>query len=387
LTSEIIISKLKIKFKSLNSIIDESYIQNIKIIIAPSRESANPIIFKEHTDKTAMPWSRIMQAEFYKRQLENEVSLDELASKYNKTKSEIASFLKLINMYEVACNLDYSDENVQTKVLDKQGFNASVLERIYDSQKMKDFLKFDFDSLGYIRGTTKKDDFKKAYKKVIEDIVDGKINTRTLNKNEDFERYTTDIKDWEPKTSGKFTQKDIIKDSSGLIKLATPSKAKAKRSVQQTSGIIPRGIPFTLEGATNLKYFYDELKKISVKSYPNSVAATLRAFLDKSLRMYLKKKKIIKLSISENETIIEKRLVDLSLGDIIDSITTKSKTVLDDNTKKILRQFKSSADKASLNALNSIMHNEEYSLNENELRQIWSKLESVFRDILLEPQK
>ena len=72
---------------------------------------------------------------------------------------------------------------------------------------------------------------------------------------------------------------------------------------------------------------------------------------------------------------------------MIDCITKKDVNILeDDNIKKILRQFKSSPDKVSLNALNSIMHNEEYSLKEEEVRKIWDKLEGVFREILTEPK-
>lgn len=386
LTPEIVEEKYCKRFKKLNSIIKASYILKIEIIIAPSREAANPIIFKEHTEITSIPWSRIMQAEFYRRQLENEISIDELALKYNKSKSEITSFLKLINMYEIACNLDYSNEKYKESILDKQGFNASVLERIYDSQIMRDCLKFDFDSYGYIRGATKKEDFKKAYTKVIEDILDAKINTRTLNKKEDFEEYKEGLIDWLPTSSGRFTQKDLLKETLTPEKMVKTEKSKVKKTVQQSSGIIPRGIPFTFEGATNLKYFYNELKKMPVKSYPNSVAATLRAFLEKSVRMFLKKKKRKKLSININGVIKDEKLEKLSLGDIIDCITKNEETVLEDNTKKILRQFKSSSDKASLNALNSIMHNEEYSLKEEELRKIWAKLEGVFREILTEPK-
>lgn len=386
LIPDIVEGKLKTKFKRLNAIIEESYIIQIKVIIAPSREAANPIIFKEHTDRTSMPWSRIMQAEFYKRQLENDMSLDELSSKYNKSNSEITSFLKLINMYDIACNLELENEDLKEKIYDKQGFNASVLERIYDSPIMRDFLKFDFDSFGNIKGRTKKGEFITAYTKIIEDIMTGEINTRTLNKTEDFEIYTTKIKKLEPRTSGKFSQKDLIAEQTPPRTLSKSKKSKSKRTVQQSSGIIPNGIPFTLEGSTNLKYFYNELKKLSVKSYPNSVSATLRAFLDKSIRMYLKKKNIFKLTVVDDGVKKQVKIVDLSLGDIIDSITKKNNPVLNDNTKKILRQFKSASDKASLNALNSIMHNEEYSLKEDEVRDIWAKLECVFREILTEPE-
>jgi len=388
LTPEIVTGKEKNKFVKLHSIIEESFINKIKVIIAPSREDSNPIIFKEHTDKTSMPWSRIMQAEFYKKQLENNISLDVLSSQYNKPKSEIVSFLKLINMYEIACNLDFKNPEVKQKVLDKQSFNASTLERVYDSTEMKDFLKFEFDISGYIKGKTKKDDFKKAYAKIIEDIADGIINTRTLNTKEQLIDYKKTLKDYEPKSKGTFNQNQLVKNTSPVfLKKEKTASVNSKKTIQLSSGIIQRGIPFTLTGATNLKFFYDELKRLPVKSFPNSVAATLRAFLDKSLRIFLIKNRVRHLSLLVDSKTENVKLVDCTLGDIIDYLIKKDVTLLEENTKKILKQFKNSSDKISLSALNSIMHNENYSLNEKEVRDIWTKLECVFKEILLESGK
>jgi len=388
LTPEIVTGKEKSKFIKLNSVIEKSFIEKVKIIIAPSREAANPIIFKEHTDKTSMPWSRIMQAEFYKKQLDSSFSLDELCSKYNKTKSEIIAFLKLINMYDIACTLNFSKPEINEKVHDKQNFNSSVLERVYDSQEMRDFLKFEFDTSGEIKGHTKKDEFKKGYSKIIEDIVEGTVNTRTLNAKEDFKKYRNHIKDYEPKGKGSFNQKQF---SNARVKAVSKKTEKlstnSKRTIQMSSGIIQKGVPFTLEGANSLKLFYDELKKLPVKTYPNSVASTLRAFLDKSIRMFLLKNKIKAIPMTIEGTTKNIKLVDCSLGELIEYLIQRDVELLDENTKKILKQFKGASDKVSLSALNSIMHNESYSLNEKEVRDIWIKLECVFKEILLEPEK
>lgn len=387
LTPEIITSNEKNKFLRLNSVIEKSFIDKVKIIIAPSREDANPIVFKEHTDKTSMPWSRIMQAEFYRKQIEENHSIDEISSIYNKPKSEILSFLKLINMYDIACILEYSSDEIKKKVYDKQTFNASVLERIYDSQEMKNFLKFEFEADGQIKGQTKKEDFKKAYTKVVEDIVTGKINTRILNTKQDFKEYVGSIRSFEPKGTGRFTQSQLIDGISKPVEKPVKNELPSKKTIQQSSGVIQKGVPFTLEGATNLKQFYDELKKIPVKTYHNSAAVTLRVFLEKTLRVYLPKRKINKIVVIRDGVEKDIKLSDCGLGEIIDYLISRDVAILEDNTKKILRQFKNSSNSVSLSALNSVVHNEDFTLTEKEVRDIWTKLECLFKEILLEPGK
>lgn len=385
LNPDIITGKDKDKFLKLNTQTEKSYIDTVAIIIAPSREAANPIFFKEHTGNTAMPWSRIMQAEFYMRQINNGISVEELEKEYHRPKSEINKFMKLYYMYNIAKNIVYDNRDIQEKVADKQNFPASVLERIYDSSTMREFLGIAFDSHGNVKGEKDKEDFEKAYKRIVTDIVEQEEDTRTLNKEQDFKTYAVKLESVKPKKPGKFTYKDFTKED---LKKEVPEPTKqAKRSVRKTSGIIPLGLPFCLKSASSLHKNYDEIRKLPVKSYPNSTAAILRVFLDKSLRMYLKKCGIKVISKKENGQDIRLKISDAQLGDIIDYLISKDvKIIDDDNVKKTLKKFKSSSDPSvSLSGLNAAIHNEEFSLTESEVRNIWPNVEGLFRIILVEP--
>jgi len=93
----------------------------------------------------------------------------------------------------------------------------------------------------------------------------------------------------------------------------------------------------------------------------------------------------------KNKDIIEnKKLSDIELGEIIDYLIQKEINIIDDdNVKKTLKKFKNPNKNnlsASLSALNSVVHNEEFSLKEEEVRSIWLNLEGLFRIILIEPK-
>jgi hypothetical protein len=368
---DIIAGKEKDKFTKLNNYIDRDYIKTIAVVTAPSREAANPIIFKEHTGNTAMPWSRIMQAEFYMRQINNGISIDELEQEYHRPKSEINKFLKLHYMYNIARNISYDNKAIQAKVNDKQDFPASVLERIYDSSVMKDYLGISFDNHGNITGEKAKEAFTEAYRRIVTDIVEKKVDTRTLNKEDDFKKYAITLEGIRPQKKGSFTYDDFAKEEVE-IEAPEPTEKSLKRSVRKSSGIIPAGLPFSLKGASNLHKNYDELRRLPVKTYANTTAVMLRTFLDKSLRMYLKKCHVPRIPIQEDGSIKHKKISDASLGEILEYLISKEANIIDDdNVIKTIKKFKSSGDPSvSLSGLNAATHNEEFSLTETEVRNI-----------------
>jgi len=320
------------------------------------------------------------------RQISNGISIEDLEQEYHRSRSEINKFLKLHYMYNVAMSLSYEKAEIKQKVEDKQRFPASVLERIYDSSIMKDFLGIAFDNKGNLKGKIDKDEFEKAYKKIITDIVTEQVDTRTLNKEEDFRKYCNKINELKPKKNGHFTYSDFVSDDE-VSKVDEAQVQQSKKTTRKTAGIIPTGIPFTLKSSSNLQKHYIELKKLPVKTYPNSTAAMLRIFLDKALRMYLKKLGIKKIEKSVDGVDKSIKLEDVLLGDLIDHLTLSKVNIINDaNVKKSLKKFKSSNDpSSSLSALNSVAHNEEFSLTENEVRHIWPSLEGLFRIILVEP--
>ena len=96
---------------------------------------------------------------------------------------------------------------------------------------------------------------------------------------------------------------------------------------------------------------------------------------------------INKIPKKENGQNISVKISETLLGDIIDYLISKDvKIIDDDNVKKTLKKFKNSGDPSvSLSALNSAIHNEEFSLTEVEVRNIWPNLEGLFKIILTEP--
>ncbi len=387
---DIITGKQKDKFQKLSKQMTKNYISTIPIIVAPSRKYANPIIYKEHTSgNTVMSWSRIMQAEFYVKQIRNGSSIGDIVDEYHRKKSEIESFLRLYYMYNIAKQFKYESKDIQKKVEDKQNFPATTLERAFNSTTMRNFLGVSFDNKINIVGNKNKEEFKKAYKKIVTDIINKKMNSRIINSKRNIKEYIEKNEQVRPKSDGKFHYEDFVKEP--IEEKVTIVKKNIKRTSPKTKGIIPPGLPFKLETAGHLKKFYDELRTLTVRKYSNSVAVMLRVFLDKTLRMYLKKIGIKKIDIKEKREIKSKKLDEVQLGDIIDYLIKRKVSIIDDNdVKRALKKFKyptKATSSKSLAGLNNNIHSPYCSLREDEVRDIWPNLEGLFRIILQEPKR
>ncbi|MDP2091628.1 MAG: hypothetical protein Q8K17_01390, partial [Pseudohongiella sp.] len=58
-------ASLKKKFITLSERADLSVVKKVKVVLAPSREAAAPMLLAKHTGLQVRGWSRIMQAKFY----------------------------------------------------------------------------------------------------------------------------------------------------------------------------------------------------------------------------------------------------------------------------------------------------------------------------------
>lgn len=155
-------------------------VQQVKVVVAPSRSDAAPLIMNRHTQTGIKRWEPIQQARYVHSLRTAGMTLDNLAATTGFTKGDLLAIFRTHTMYEIANSLKLDAKTTAT-VRDPRKFNTSTLERVIGSPRMRDFLGIQFDNDGQVVGSVHPDDFKKAYKKVIQDIVDGEIDTRKLN--------------------------------------------------------------------------------------------------------------------------------------------------------------------------------------------------------------
>jgi hypothetical protein len=373
--------EMKSKFQKIAETVDKKIISKCDAIVAPNRTVATKLILEKHTQSSVLKWSPVMKAEFYRKLNEQGTSLIDISKQYNLTQSSIQDFLRMSRMYRLAVALELPLD-VKELVQDPQNFPISTLERIYNSQEARKILTLS-DDLSTI--SCPPSDFKKAFNQIVTDIATSKQDSRTLDKANDISMYTKNVRDAVGiKDTGIKVSIDSIfpqHQSLSTLSLKKPTP-KSTQSTRQTKGLFGASdIPFKLKGASSLHKFYDELKTLPVKTYPNTSAILFRVFVDKASRHFLKRKGIKNISIGRRT----KKLADVTFGEILDFLTEKTNTLIsDDNIKKAIKAFKSGSSFKSLSFLNSIVHNEELSFTETQARDLVPNIEGLLKVLLSE---
>jgi hypothetical protein len=171
------------RFTLLQSGISISDFKDVKVVIAPSRDAAAPLIIDRHTHTGVDRWQPAQQAKYLRTLLRPGVTIDDVSKRYGIARADLVDALKTDTMYKVACRLEL-DDDVKKVVTNPRAFSASTLDRLIRSKQSQDFMGISFDKDGKLAGTVHPDEFKKTLKRVVSDIARNKIDSRELKRQE-----------------------------------------------------------------------------------------------------------------------------------------------------------------------------------------------------------
>jgi len=352
-------------------------IKAINVVIAPSREAAIKHIANKHTINYRKPWKPLRQAYFYKSQIDNGLSIDELMDDYPD--HDIPRFIKMLEMHKLAKSVEV-DETHQEKVHDERKFPITNLERFYKDSNVKEFLGIEFDEYGRVNGKIDTDEFYKGYEVIVNDIASGRIDSRRVNTKSEMKKYLKGLpKEVKPDKSkeGKFNSDDF--------EVKEPENKNGQDKNKKSNHSFPKGLfrtkelPFNAK-SNSLKFIYNELRTINVKRFPNATHDLLRSFLECSLVNFLKNIGDYDSAIKQADQHVPK------LSEMLTYISKDEFQYLDDSTKEVVKTIKSKYDQDySLPRMNMINHNENWAADEKEIRVAWSRIEKLMV-ILLNPE-
>jgi len=352
-------------------------IVKIRVVLAPNREAAIKHIANKHTVNYRRAWKPLRQAYFYKSQIENGKSIEEIINEFPE--HNVPKFIKMLEMHHLAKSMEIND-SLKEKIHDDRNFPITNLERFYTDKNVSNFLGIEFDRLGKVQGKIDKNEFEKGFKKIIEDIAMGDIDSRKYNKISEREKYINDLPE-------QFKPDLSKKSSFGISDFKELDVSKKNGKGRERSKRIPKGlfiqadVPFKLP-STSLRLMYNELGNIEVKTFPNATHDLLRSFLECVLVFYLK--------VTEEYGLVKARSsLNPTLSEMLTFISSDNKctSITDASIKRVVAQIKSDyAHSYSLERMNMINHNENWNSNEKEVRSAWGKMEGLFK-ILLNPPK
>ena len=363
-------------FKGKIKALDIPQINEIKVVIAPNRTKAISLLANKHTVNFRRPWKPLRQAYFYQSQLDNGKTIEQLIDEYSE--HDIVKFIKMLEMHKLSKSIKYSSNAIDKKIHDERKFPITNLQRMYDDDNVRKLLGISFNKKGEVKGNITFDEFQKGYKKIVEDVANGEIDSRKYNSSKQRKEYIENL----PKQSipnknkkGSFTSK-----SAKEIKIPKDSENnKSDSSFKNTQKLFQKSkVPFRVN-SSSLKHLYVELSGINVKTFPNATHDLLRSFLECAVVIFLKEKK-------EYLKIKKGSKHNPKLSEMLTYLCSSDCTPLTDtNIKQVIKQIKSEyAESFSLERMNMIQHNENWISSEKDVKAAWAKIESLIK-ILLNP--
>jgi hypothetical protein len=367
------------KFRRLSEKITATVIAKVSVSLAPSRQAATPILLSRHTAQQIQSWKRPMQARFYRQLLERGVTPDDLVQTYGVTAGQIQDWIRADAVYRLACSLDFPDD-VKAKVQNNREFPLSTLERLVESQPIREFLMLKPDAKEVLISAAKPEGFLKAFRRVVADVATGNVDSRIANNAENIAAYVAKLGDVKPaaKSRGKFSIRDHLSQTDRPSPAVNTSLA-ARRKLQKSPSPLPRGLKcFCSDSRVN--DIFDELKRMRLDKNPNASAVLLRLLLEFSVSYYLD-------TTGKITPLLERfRSRDNKGRDWYPSLRQLMEYILDIEIGlqpldlKAVRKFvQTKAQNNTLDALDGFVHNRRVEPTEVEIRAIAKLIEPVLQ--------
>jgi hypothetical protein len=351
---------------------DPKTIQTVPVTLAPSRRATDQQIAVRHIGTPVLAWKAENRASFILEKLEEGYSNDELRDELGFTTADIQNARQTRAIAEIARSLDLPEE-VQAKLETPHAKVFTTLERVIDSSVGRAFLGVEPDPEHGLRGVTTKAEFVRRFTRLVSDVALRKASSRTLNTNENIERY---FQGWSPdkppaSKSGPFVPADIIKGRS----VASPQRRQAPprvaaRAPQLSTKVLPRNFKVRVD-SPRLVDIRGELTRLDRVILELAVVDYLtRTGEMATLVKKLREKKALRGDIPTMKQM---------LPEIVRVAKAKLKSTDAQRIEKALRY--DSAAPFSISELHAFVHHTDVP-SERDILQFWLRTESLFRLML-----
>ena len=226
--------------------------------------------------------------------------------------------------------------------------------------------------------------------------VDPKIDTRTIDKELDkILKALPEVKFENEEESKEIDVDDLINNASNFNESVvdsedssqpspapapapTPQPVIVKRNNPNRPNLVISTGKITTSN-TKLDGLYNELKKLSLKRYPNCVAASLRVFLDLAIAEYIKSENCIEAIQSRYN---DRPLMKIELKQRLEFLKA-DKLNHNIEAQKVIKKLLQMDNEYSLDTLNNYIHGHNtHHTNKSFLNGFWDFLSPLFKAIL-----
>ena len=389
LSPEFAPSKYQKRFQALHARVAPETISKVRVVFAPSRDEAAPIIVKRHTVTGVKRWERSQQAQYLREFVDGDQTIDELARRLGIPKADLSSMLKSDTMYQVANTLDLP-EKTKVIVSNPRAFNISTLDRIVESASFGPFIGIAFDEYGQFKGKVIRGEFEKAYARIVSDIAHNKVDSRKINTDRQIKDYLDSLGSDRPNLGkrGAFSSESFFSDVEPADDEGDLADDLPKRP-RRHKGLIPPGIKCRLTNP-RIEGLFKELRRLSVADYPNSCGVTFRVLFELLVANYLDKtgkiKPILALHKGKGKPDDWYPTFRQTLTALLDD--KDSSLELNPQARKFFKQMATDRHHLlTIDRLDQFVHNKFGTPTEPQLREFWEASEELLQQLLVEPRK
>lgn len=390
---------------------DRSAVAKVRVMIAPNQPDADQLIAAIHTGNLRRAWTPGRQAAFFQAQIDAGKNYKDLLVRYPTI--DVKKFVFRAHIINLFKSVDYDSPELRAFLATKQWARGlSTLARIYESKEFQDLTGLAMDSAGVVVKTVSNGDFKDMATLIVQGMLDGNINTRSLNSIKS-PRYLQLMKEL----------KAIVATEQGGEQSAS-NHEKAGYSSGSGSGVNIGNQPGTTSGGTGgsdevteptntagagshgdltttprvrrkkqryldlgqvkapgsypeaLKLLLGEISELDVQKYPNVTFLALRAALEKSIKSFAEAK-CVDIKGTGNS---EKGRVQLghALKWLLEYVNVNGPSYLKQCVESVRggRLVTYTTTKDALDALN---HNHHFMVDPDEVIAMWSSIDSIMR--------
>ncbi|HUS46033.1 MAG TPA: ParB N-terminal domain-containing protein [Phycisphaerae bacterium] len=366
-------------------IADPRVIAKVPVTIAPSRRATDRQIAGRHIGSPVLAWQAENRASFILDKLAEGYGNDELRDELGFSLPDIQQARQTRAIADMARSLDLPDE-VKAKLDNPRAKLFTTLGRVFESSVGRDYLKVVPDPDHGLRGITTKNQFLRGFTKLVTDVALGKQSSRTLNTNDDIQKYFESLTPEErpAKKRGSFIPSDVIKGKSVASAGQVPTAAPPKRSKQVSKTVLPKDFRVRF-GNERLIDIRCELTKLKREDFPNAGAVLLRVFFEIAVVHFLGR-------IGELPGIIERlkekdklRFGVPTMRQLVPEINRIAKKRLKEaDAKKVEKAIRyDAAAPFTISDLHAFVHSADLP-GERDIWQFWLRTEPLFRMMLEE---
>ncbi|NSY51421.1 hypothetical protein [Agrobacterium tumefaciens] len=361
LQSTTITSSVQAKLVKAAEGFDRKLVSTVSCVLFDDRATADEWILRRHgrgmEGEARIPWGSLEIQRFQKDQ----------------TVLDVIDF--------VGKNSTFTDDRwsqIKSAVENK----PSVLKRMVDSKPLKTLLGLSVTEVDGERlpsFTADPGTALNVLSKIFEDISNGELDTRTINKADDIKVYIEDLN--VPPKKGKTTSAQKFRDTEIKDKETRPRQAMAKATpavVKKSSvkpprpTLAPKKHPFQQPLSAKGQRLLYEASNLKLKEMPLSSAFILRAFIEHTIEVYMS---------ANNMPFVDPKGNNIDLKHRAENVIqhmVQSKAAKTEDLRGARRTLTGTTDPASIQALNDYHHNKFHIPTGDALRAAWDSAEAIY---------